>query len=87
MRWGIETGYRMIQNARARTHSQSPAVRLLCFVHSAAMLNAWVMANAVMSYMMGIRFKDPAVTQQHPMQVLLGCDLLDPRMQPEPPPE
>jgi len=75
-RRGIETGYRMIQNARARTHSKSPAVRLLCFVYSVAVFNAWVMANAVMSYITGIRSRDPAVTQQHPRQVLLECGVL-----------
>jgi len=86
-RWGIETGYRMIQNARARTHSKSPAVRLLCFAYSVAVFNAWVMANAVMSYITGIRSRDPAVTQQHLKQVLLECGLFDPRMRPEPPPK
>jgi len=56
-------------------------------VYSVAMLNAWVMANAVMSYIMGIRSGDPVVTQQHLKQVLLECGLFDPRMLPQPPPK
>jgi len=50
-RWGIKTGCRAMQDARA--HSRSPAVRLLCFAYSVAMFNAWVMANAVLSYITG----------------------------------
>jgi len=75
----------MIQNARIRTHSKSLAARLLCFAYSVAMPNVWVMVNAVVPYIMGIRFGDPVVTQQHIKQVLLECGLFDPRMLPEPP--
>ena len=53
-RRGIETGYRMIKNARVRTHSKGPAARMPCFVYSAAVFNAWVMANAMMRDMTGI---------------------------------
>ena len=39
-RWGIETGYRMIEDTRAKTHSKNPAARLLCFVYSVTVFNA-----------------------------------------------
>lgn len=85
-RWGIETGYRMIENARARTHSKNPAVRLLCFAYSAAFLNAWVMANAVLRYITGIHAKDPPITQQHLKNLVLRYGVFDYRVLPEPPP-
>ncbi len=53
-RWGIETGYRMIENARVRTHSKSPEARMLYFVYSVMVFNAWVMTNAMMRIMTGI---------------------------------
>ena len=44
-RWGIETGYRMIESARPRTRSKSPEVRAFCFVYAVLMYNAWVVLN------------------------------------------
>ena len=45
-RWGIETGYRMIENLRIKTRSTNPAARMLCFVASVVMYNQWVVINA-----------------------------------------
>ena len=44
-RWGIETGYRMIEDVRARTRSNSPDVRFLYFAASVVIYNTWVMAG------------------------------------------
>ena len=48
-RWGIETGYRMIEEMRARTRSNKAVSRIFCFLYSVVMFNAWVMINAMMS--------------------------------------
>ena len=65
LRWGIKTGYRMIENVRARTHSKDTVVRLLCFVYSVAFFNAWIMLNATLLHHTGIYTDDLLVTQQH----------------------
>ena len=44
-RWGIETGYKMIEDVRARTRSESPHVRFLYFAASVVIYNTWVMAG------------------------------------------
>ncbi len=61
-RWGIETGYRMIEDTRAKTHSKNPVARLLCFVYSVTVFNAWVMANATLMHRIGIHPADPLIT-------------------------
>ena len=48
-RWGIETGYRMIEEMRARTRSTNAVSRIFCFLYSVVMFNAWMMINAMMS--------------------------------------
>ena len=84
-RWGIETGYRMIENVRARTHSKDPVVRLLCFVYSVAFFNAWVMLNATLLYHTGIYTDDSLVTQQHQKNMTLFHYVFS-KLPPEPPP-
>ena len=46
-RWGIETGYKMIEDVRARTRSESPDIRFLYFAASVVIFNTWVMAGIV----------------------------------------
>ena len=48
-RWGIETGYRMIENMRAKTCSKNTAARIFCFLYSVVMFNAWVTINMLLS--------------------------------------
>ena len=72
-RWGIETGYRMAWKAGAKTRSKDPVVRLLCFAYPAAFLNVWVMTNAVVACIAGIRKGSaghPAAPHMHGAQVL-----------------
>ena len=45
-RWGIETGYRMIEDLRVKTRSTRPGARLLCFTASIILYNQWVVINA-----------------------------------------
>ncbi len=85
-RWGIETGYRMIENTRAKTHSKNPAARLLCFVYSVTVFNAWVMANATLMHRIGIYPTDPLITQQDLRDMMLLLIVFGYKEPPEPPP-
>ena len=85
-RWGIETGYRMMEEARTKTHSKSPVVRLLCFVYSVCVFNAWVMANAALAGAMGTGAGKPLITQQHFKDALMWEESSNHRVPPEPPP-
>ena len=49
-RWGIETGYAMVENMRAKTRSRDAGARLLCFLYSLMLFNGWVMINALEQY-------------------------------------
>lgn len=49
-RWGIETGYRMIEDLRMKTRSKNPAARTLCFMASVLLFNQWVLINAMDSF-------------------------------------
>ena len=44
-RWGIETGYRMLESARPRTRSTNQEARTFCFAYAIMMYNAWVLFN------------------------------------------
>jgi putative transposase len=63
-RFGIETSYRILDQARARTSSRSPELRLLYVAISLIIQNAWVYFN--WSYMrgrkQGIRKADVGIT-------------------------
>ena len=47
-RGGIETGYRIIEQMRAKTSSQSPTVRTFYLWYSLLVFNLWVIANAML---------------------------------------
>ena len=86
-RWGIETGYRMIENTRAKTHSKNPAARLLCFVYSVAIFNAWVghdKRDTDVQYR--DLFADPLITQQDLRDMMLLLIVFGYKEPPEPPP-
>ena len=44
-RWGIETGYRQAKDARAKTRSHGP--RVMCWVMTIMLFNAWILADAL----------------------------------------
>ena len=46
-RWGIETGYRQIEEVRARTASRSHGVRVFFFIFAVMLCNIWVLVNEV----------------------------------------
>ena len=44
-RWGIETGFKMINFFRIKTASKNFVVRLFCYLFSAIMYNLWILYN------------------------------------------
>lgn len=46
-RWGIETGYRQIDEVRARTASRSHGVRVFFFIFAVMLCNVWIFVNEV----------------------------------------
>ena len=77
--------YRMIENARIRTHSKNSTVRLLYFVYSACMFNVWVMANCLLVCRAGIYREDLLLTQQEMRDALMLSCVFDYKEPPEPP--
>ncbi len=49
VRWGIESGYAMIESMRAKTRSREPGARLFCFLYTLMMFNVWVMVKVVLA--------------------------------------
>lgn len=60
-RWGIETGYRDIERVRAKTTSSNNSIRVLYFMYSLLLYNAWLLANLIISRRFSIYFKKPAI--------------------------
>jgi IS4 transposase len=48
-RWGIETGYRDIERMRAKTTSRKNSIRILYFMYSILLYNAWLLANLMLA--------------------------------------
>lgn len=46
-RWGIETGFRMVEDVRIRTRASSPDTRFMYFAASVVVFNTWVVAGLV----------------------------------------
>ena len=61
-RWGIETGYAMVENMRAKTRSRDAGARLLCFLYSLMLFNGWVIINALMQYRLAERRNGKKIT-------------------------
>ena len=94
MRGGIETGYRMIENARPKTRSTRPEIREFCFLYGVMMFNAWVMINVQLALQgggdPGQWDGTPLITQNTvTLYVLLRIlgESLTPKPPPQPPPE
>ena len=84
-RWGIETGYKMLEAMRPRTRSRNIAARNFCFLYAMVMFNAWVLANAMLADCSDQA--DAAITQAHfkfMMEIML---LLSSIIPPKPPPD
>ena len=93
-RWGIETGYRMIEHARPKTRSKNAELRAFCFLYGIMLFNAWVMFNTLHAARDVTDRPDwdgtPVVTQDEvTMCILLRilAHALPPRPPPKPPPK
>ena len=62
-RWGIETGYRVVENARAKTSSSGRPARLFCFLYSLVLFNAWVLVDAQLACFLQLRGTALPITQ------------------------
>lgn len=71
-RWVIETGYRVGGLVSPKTRSTEVSARLLCFVYGAIVYNAWIVYNAMLAFMAGIRRTCRSVT----LDVFKECLLL-----------
>ena len=65
-RWGIETGYRQIDNDfKAKTTSKNYCIRLFYFLFSVCLYNLWVLVNICISLILYGRIKDkPIITSK-----------------------
>ena len=48
-RWGIETGYRLVEDMRAKTRIKNVAARMLCFFYSLLGYNEWMIMRMLHS--------------------------------------
>lgn len=88
-RWGIETGYRMVEHARPKTRSKNPELRAFCFLYGIMLFNAWVMFNILHAAGDGPGHKDwdgtPVVTQDE-MTMYILLRIISHVLLPRPPP-
>ena len=87
-RWTIETCYRLVENARAKSFgsSRGPA-RLFCFLYSLMLFNAWVLVNAQLASFLKLRGGVLPVTQLYMKIVTLIAIYRNITIQPEPLPD
>ena len=83
MRWGIETGYRMIENIMAKTSSIGVAPRVIYFAYALLLYNMWVCANVELAQS---RWNGEPVIAQITFLETLMRTMFKFRPEPEPPP-
>ena len=84
IRWGIETGYRMIEKTRVKTASTGVAPRMIYFAYTLLLYNMWVCANVETAQKSRWDGK-PIITQITFLETLLRI-IFNVRPEPEPPP-
>ena len=85
-RWGIETGYWMVENTRAKTSSVKRPARVFCFLYSLMLFNAWILANAALAAFLKLREDAIPVSQLHARIAILMA-IFKNAIPPEPPPD
>ena len=85
-RWGIETGFRVVENARAKTSSSGRPARLFCFLYSLVLFNAWVLVNAQLACFLQLRGTALPITQLYLKIAVLITIYQKNKIPPEPPP-
>ena len=83
MRWGIETGYRMIANTRVKTSSAGVVPRMIYFAYALLMYNMWVYANVELAQS---RWDSEPIIAQITFLETLMMAMFKIRPEPEPPP-
>ena len=86
-RWTIETGYRLVENARAKSFGSNRPARLFCFLYSLTLFNAWVLVNAQLASFLKLRDGVLPVTQLYMKIATLIAIYRNIAIQPEPPPD
>ena len=87
-RWIIETCYRLVENARAKSFGSNRPARLFCFLYSPMLFNAWVLVNAQLtSGFLKLRDGVLPVTQLYMKIATLIVTYRNITIQPEPPPD
>lgn len=71
-RWGIETGYRLINQFRAKTTSRDIGVRYFEFMFSVSLYNLWVLANIWLGVVLGESYDNSLVTAKMFQAVLVS---------------
>ena len=59
-RWTIETCYRLVENARAKSFGSNRPARLFCFLYSLTLFNAWVLVNAQLGQLSEAAWRSPS---------------------------
>ena len=86
-RWTIETCYRLVENARAKSFGSNRPARLFCFLYSLTLFNAWVLVNAQLASFLKLRGGALPVTQLYMKIATLMAIYRNIAIQPEPPPD
>ena len=86
-RWTIETCYRLVENAKAKSFGSSRPARLFCFLYSLMLFNAWVLVNAQLAGFLRLRGGVLPVTQLYMKIVTLMAIYRNITIQPEPSPD
>ena len=60
-RWGIETGYRQIEDARAKTRSSRHGPRVLYMALTMMLFNAWIVIDALHRLACAVQGPEPAI--------------------------
>ncbi len=88
-RWGIENGYKMIESMRIKTRSKSHGVRVMYFMMTAVLYNAWVCANMMLAWSSHSRILETPVLPLHSLlDVMLAVCVMgsEAGLPPPPPP-
>ena len=86
-RWTIETCYRLVENARAKSFGSNRPARLFCFLYSLTLFNAWALVNAQLAGFLKLRGGVLPVTQLYMKIATLIAIYRNITIQPEPPPD
>ena len=86
-RWTIETCYRLVENARAKSFGSNRPARLFCFLYSLTLFNAWALVNAQLASFLKLCGGVLPVTQLYMKIATLIAIYRNIMIQPEPPPD